>query len=154
MIEWNLIIIAVDVFMTTARQLVLFSCPPELYFFLACIRAWMQKEPVCLKTLICGFKSCLNLTVLNVQTDLVAWVTIGATHMPSSEDIPITTTPLTRVSFFIRPHKYVNYLCPIPRCSNPYCLPPPCQDLHGTHAAVPHGLHSSGLVLVLKDTLA
>lgn len=40
------------------------------------------------------------------QTDLVAWVTVGSTHVPSSEDIPITTTPLTRVSFFIRPHNY------------------------------------------------
>ena len=41
-----------------------------------------------------------------VQEDLVAWVCLGSIHMPTTEDVPVTTTPVTASTFFIRPHNY------------------------------------------------
>jgi diamine oxidase len=41
-----------------------------------------------------------------VQQDLVFWVTVGAMHLPTSEDAPVTTTPGTSAGFFIRPNNY------------------------------------------------
>jgi hypothetical protein len=38
--------------------------------------------------------------------DLVAWVTVGKHHKPTSEDLPVTTTPATEVGFYIRPANY------------------------------------------------
>ncbi len=41
-----------------------------------------------------------------VQEDLVAWVTVGKLHLPSAEDLPVTSTPATEASFYIRPANY------------------------------------------------
>jgi Cu2+-containing amine oxidase len=41
-----------------------------------------------------------------VQQDLVAWVTVGKLHLPSAEDLPVTSTPGTEASFYIRPANY------------------------------------------------
>lgn len=38
--------------------------------------------------------------------DLVAWIMIGNIHIPSSEDIPVTTTAHTGLSFLIKPVNY------------------------------------------------
>jgi primary-amine oxidase len=43
-----------------------------------------------------------------VAQDLVAWVMVGSLHLPSSEDVPVTTTSTTTVRFFIRPLNYFN----------------------------------------------
>ncbi|KAL9971319.1 hypothetical protein ACROYT_G023830 [Oculina patagonica] len=45
-----------------------------------------------------------NDSILN--EDLVAWVTIGAMHVPHSEDLPNTATAANSVNFFIRPFNY------------------------------------------------
>ena len=41
-----------------------------------------------------------------VNEDLVAWVTIGAMHIPHSEDLPNTATVANSANFFIRPFNY------------------------------------------------
>ena len=41
-----------------------------------------------------------------LNEDLVAWVTIGAMHVPHSEDIPNTATAANSANFFIRPFNY------------------------------------------------
>ncbi|XP_075070362.1 diamine oxidase [copper-containing]-like isoform X2 [Mixophyes fleayi] len=41
-----------------------------------------------------------------VNTDLVAWVTVGFLHIPHSEDIPNTSTPGNAVGFFLRPFNF------------------------------------------------
>ena len=41
-----------------------------------------------------------------VNEDLVAWVTIGAMHIPHSEDLPNTATAANSANFFIRPFNY------------------------------------------------
>ena len=41
-----------------------------------------------------------------VNEDLVSWVTIGAMHVPHSEDLPNTATAANSASFFIRPFNY------------------------------------------------
>ena len=41
-----------------------------------------------------------------VKEDLVAWVTIGAMHIPHSEDLPNTATAANSAHFFIRPFNY------------------------------------------------
>lgn len=41
-----------------------------------------------------------------VNADLVAWVMVGALHLPSAEDVPVTTTSSTAVRFLIRPLNY------------------------------------------------
>ncbi|PFX27819.1 amiloride-sensitive amine oxidase [copper-containing]-like [Stylophora pistillata] len=41
-----------------------------------------------------------------VNQDLVSWVTIGAMHVPHSEDLPNTATAANSASFFIRPFNY------------------------------------------------
>jgi Cu2+-containing amine oxidase len=41
-----------------------------------------------------------------VDTDLVAWVTVGNIHIPCSEDAPVTTTAHTSLEFIIRPMNY------------------------------------------------
>ena len=41
-----------------------------------------------------------------VNEDLVAWVTIGAMHIPHSEDLPNTATAANSAHFFIRPFNY------------------------------------------------
>ena len=41
-----------------------------------------------------------------VNEDLVAWVTIGAMHIPHSEDLPNTATAENSAHFFIRPFNY------------------------------------------------
>ena len=38
--------------------------------------------------------------------DLVAWVTLGAHHIPHSEDIPIVTTPGVQLTFYLLPYNY------------------------------------------------
>ena len=45
-----------------------------------------------------------NDSILN--EDLVAWVTIGAMHVPHSEDLPNTATAANSANFFIRPFNY------------------------------------------------
>lgn len=40
------------------------------------------------------------------NADLVAWVTIGALHTPTAEDMPVTTTSSTGVKFLVRPLNY------------------------------------------------
>lgn len=40
------------------------------------------------------------------NADLVAWVTVGTMHTPTSEDVPVTTTSGTAVRFFIKPLNY------------------------------------------------
>ncbi|CAH1779076.1 unnamed protein product [Owenia fusiformis] len=45
----------------------------------------------------------------NIQDkDLVAWLTLGTHHIPSSEDVPIQTSPGNQLSFFIMPFNYFN----------------------------------------------
>jgi hypothetical protein len=51
------------------------------------------------------FDSLLNNELLKNQ-DLVAWVMIGNHHIPTAEDIPVTTTAHTGVHFHIRPMNY------------------------------------------------
>ncbi|XP_022786979.1 amiloride-sensitive amine oxidase [copper-containing]-like [Stylophora pistillata] len=41
-----------------------------------------------------------------VNEDLVAWVTIGAMHVPHAEDLPNTATAANSARFFIRPFNY------------------------------------------------
>ncbi|KAM5158128.1 diamine oxidase [copper-containing]-like [Mantella aurantiaca] len=41
-----------------------------------------------------------------LNTDLVAWVTVGFLHIPHSEDIPNTSTPGNSVGFFLRPFNF------------------------------------------------
>ncbi|KAJ7393510.1 amine oxidase [Desmophyllum pertusum] len=41
-----------------------------------------------------------------LNEDLVAWVTIGAMHVPHSEDLPNTATAANSAHFFIRPFNY------------------------------------------------
>ena len=41
-----------------------------------------------------------------LNEDLVAWVTIGAMHVPHSEDLPNTATAANSANFFIRPFNY------------------------------------------------
>ena len=45
-----------------------------------------------------------NDSILN--EDLVAWVTVGAIHVPHSEDLPNTATAANSANFFIRPFNY------------------------------------------------
>ena len=40
------------------------------------------------------------------QQDLVAWVTLGAHHIPHTEDVPIVTTPGVQLTFFLLPFNY------------------------------------------------
>jgi len=40
------------------------------------------------------------------QQDLVAWVSVGTVHMPSAEDVPVTSTSTSGINFFIRPSNY------------------------------------------------
>ena len=54
---------------------------------------------------ILNFDSLFNNESL-VNQDLVAWVMIGTTHIPSSEDVPVTTTAHTGLYFHIRPMNY------------------------------------------------
>lgn len=54
---------------------------------------------------VVNFDSYLNGESL-VNQDLVAWVMIGNIHIPTSEDIPATTTAHTSLSFLIRPMNY------------------------------------------------
>lgn len=51
-----------------------------------------------------------------VNTDLVAWVTMGVLHIPHTEDVPSTTTPGSQVNFFLLPF---NYFTECPSVSSP-----------------------------------
>lgn len=46
-----------------------------------------------------------------VDEDLVAWVTMGIHHMPSTEDVPSTTTSGTQLFFSLKPYNYFDE-CP------------------------------------------
>jgi diamine oxidase len=54
---------------------------------------------------VVNFDSYINGESLDNE-DLVAWIMIGNVHIPSSEDIPVTTTAHTELSFFIKPFNY------------------------------------------------
>lgn len=54
---------------------------------------------------VVNFDSYINGESL-ANEDLVAWVMIGNIHIPSSEDIPSTTTAHTSLSFLIKPFNY------------------------------------------------
>lgn len=54
---------------------------------------------------ILNFDSLLNGESLRNE-DLVAWVSIGNHHIPSAEDIPVTTTAHTALHFLIKPMNY------------------------------------------------
>ena len=43
-----------------------------------------------------------------VSEDLVAWVAIGAMHIPHSEDLPNTARAANSAHFFIRPFNYLD----------------------------------------------
>ena len=36
----------------------------------------------------------------------MAWLTLGAHHIPHSEDVPIVTTPGVQLTFFLLPYNY------------------------------------------------
>jgi hypothetical protein len=40
------------------------------------------------------------------QEDLVAFINVGVNHIPHAEDIPVTVTPTSHVSFVLQPHNY------------------------------------------------
>lgn len=44
-----------------------------------------------------------------VDTDIVAWVTIGQHHVPTAEDGPTTATPGHRISFVLHPYNFFDY---------------------------------------------
>ena len=46
-----------------------------------------------------------------VDTDLVAWVTMGAFHVPGTEAVPSTSTTWNRYSFILQPYNYFSE-CP------------------------------------------
>ena len=54
---------------------------------------------------IVNFDSYINGESL-VDKDLVAWVMVGSTHIPSAEDVPATITVHSTNEFYIRPMNY------------------------------------------------
>jgi primary-amine oxidase len=40
------------------------------------------------------------------QEDLVAWLSIGLTHYPHAEDVPVTVTSSNHASFWVAPYNY------------------------------------------------
>ena len=53
-----------------------------------------------------SFTDYLNNTENLLDTDIVAWVTIGTHHLPTSEDAPTTATPGHRVNFVLHPYNF------------------------------------------------
>lgn len=51
-----------------------------------------------------------------VNTDIVAWVTMGLLHIPHTEDVPSTTTAGSQVTFYLLPF---NYFTECPSVSSP-----------------------------------
>ncbi|XP_033749427.1 putative amine oxidase [copper-containing] [Pecten maximus] len=61
---------------------------------------WDRKEP------IVNFQSFLDDNESIVDTDLVAWVTLGLHHLPQMEDIPLISSIGKRPSFFLTPFNF------------------------------------------------
>ncbi|XP_060064088.1 putative amine oxidase [copper-containing] [Ylistrum balloti] len=61
---------------------------------------WDRKEP------IVNFQSFLDDNENVVDTDLVAWVTLGLHHLPQMEDLPLISSVGKRLSFFLTPFNY------------------------------------------------
>ena len=57
-------------------------------------------------TLLCSFDKMIKDDENIVNEDLVAWVPIGAVHIPCSEDYPITPTIGNQITLFIKPFNY------------------------------------------------
>ncbi|XP_069138607.1 putative amine oxidase [copper-containing] [Argopecten irradians] len=61
---------------------------------------WDRKEP------IVNFQSFLDDNESIVDTDLVAWITLGLHHLPQMEDIPLISSIGKRPSFFLTPFNF------------------------------------------------
>ena len=57
-------------------------------------------------TPLCSFDKMIKDDENIVNEDLVAWVPIGAVHIPCSEDYPITPTTGNQITLFIKPFNY------------------------------------------------
>lgn len=73
------------------------------------------------------------------QEDLVAWVNMGSLHLPTSEDVPVTTTPGTSTSFYIRPNNYFDES--------------PVVDLTRRYFKVGNDMYSGGAPAVTTDAV-